>query len=190
MLELQLRIVVGELVPVRLDIEANQIMDWSDWKEAHGDSEVLSRETDTRVSNNLYERDQYSNYRESSRIGFDIDNVDPRLPEKEIVKGVSTETGEKAYPEDTVRDEEIINDEISGTSVVVFVDPESNGIKVFERPNDLSFDLEGENLVDSNGDTWSLTGEREDEQLNEFQTSGFFWFAWEKFNPETGVYQR
>lgn len=188
--------VVGPLVPERLEPLPSSITTWRQWREAHPDTRVLSRNTGIYPSE-TYETNPYAGYENSSRVGPGVDEVDGRLPPKEIVHGVTVGETAKAYPEDIVTERDVINDEVGGVQVVVLEDQRDGGVDVFVRRIDtesLTYSLEDDSLVDGDGNRWSFDGEalegpHEGEQLERLPTHGFFWFAWSSFHPETDIYR-
>lgn len=186
---------VGPLVPAELDLVTSTLTGWEDWRAAHPDTRVLSRDTGI-YPPDAYGRDPYAGYANSSRVGFGVDATDDRLTPKRIVYGVAVGDAAVAYTEDAIRTEGAINDEVGGLPVVLVADPVDGGIDVFVRTAGnatLAFERSGDGLVDGNGDRWShdgvaREGPHEGTRLDRLNSHGFFWFAWSAFHPGTDVY--
>lgn len=183
--------IVGPLVPTRLEIVTSEISDWGNYSEAHPDARVLSRDTG-RYPRSAYGRNPYGGYESRESVGFGVSEVDERLPSKEIVYGVSIGGESKAYTEDDIKTENLIQDSVGGEPVLLVEDQEDGGIAVFLREVDgqeLNFSVENSGMIDSRGVKWSFDGESENgEQLGRLNSHGFFWFAWSKFHPGTKIY--
>lgn len=188
--------IVGPLVPRTLDLQPSSITTWEQWRSAHPETRVLSRDTDI-YPPATYGSNPYEGYARSDRVGFGVNRVDDRLPSKEIVYGVTVGGISRAYPERVVNDRNVINDEINGVPVLVVEDQRTGGVTVFIRQVDnttLTFAISDGRLVDGNGSRWSFDGEALDgpyrgTRLEPLNTHGFYWFAWSSFHPETEIYR-
>jgi hypothetical protein len=186
--------IVGPQVPRSLDILPSSITTWEEWKENHPETDVLSRNTGI-YPTSTYGSSPYSGYANSSRVGFGVGEVDDRLPTKEVVYGVTVGADSRAYPESTVRGQDVVNDEVGGVPVLVVEAPDGT-FRVFVRETEAGtrrFSAGDGVLVDDRGARWSYSGEALDgpqagTQLDQRTTHGVYWFAWSKFNPETAVY--
>lgn len=190
------RAIVGPLVPTTLSPIPSSITTWRQWRQAHEDTRVLSRDTGVYPAE-TYETNPYAGYQNNSRVGPGVERVDDRLPPKEVVHGVTVGESAKAYPEEVVTDRDVVNDEVGGVPVVVIEDQRDGGVDVFVRrvgDETLAFSLSDDALVDGEGNRWSFDGEAQAgphrvEQLERLSSHGFFWFAWSSFHPETDVYR-
>ena len=116
--------VVGEQTGTRLEVLPSQILSWQEFRRAHTDGEVLSRDTG-------FERD----YGQNPYTAYDSDpdsapflfqgEPDRSLPPKERVAAIRTgERSAVVYPFSRLRDEAPVGDEVDGRAVVVFFDPD------------------------------------------------------------------
>jgi hypothetical protein len=106
--------VVGELTGMKLKPISIDTVVWRDWKDAHPDSEVLSRATGfTRP----YGEDPYGNYYEDSFLFFPVENEDNRIHAKTVVFGIELNGIFKAYQEDDLKELGAIEDEVGGISI-------------------------------------------------------------------------
>ncbi len=187
--------IVGPLVPTRLTILPSTITTWGEWREAHPDTRVLSRDTGI-YAPETYAGDPYADYKNSDRVGYGVDQVDGRLPAKTIVYGVTIGNASTAYPETVVKREEVINDEVNGIPVVIVEDQRDGSVEVFiRRVNNetLRFSVTDTGLVDETDHNWGFDGTaregpHEGATLDRLNTHGFYWFAWSSYHPETDLY--
>ncbi len=188
--------IVGPLVPQSLDIITSTITEWGKWTDAHPGTQVLSRETGI-YDPSSYDRNPYSGYEDSSRVGFGTGSTDDRLHPKALVYGVSLDGESKAFPEEKIEKENAINDAVGGHPVLMVENQDTGGIEIFSRDingGTLEFKVENGKLLDSNGNQWSfdgeaLEGENKGSKLERIASHGIYWFAWSEFHPKTGVYE-
>ncbi len=100
-----------ELSPISIDTVA-----WRDWRAAHPDSEVLSRETGF---SRPYGRGQYASYYEDSSILFPVSSRDDRIHPKTVIFGIEIDGVYAAYCEDDLIEHGSIEDEVSGVAILV-----------------------------------------------------------------------
>lgn len=147
--------IVGELTGQELKEISIDTVVWRDWKAVHSDSEVLSQ--DTGFSRG-YGIDPYGNYYEDSFLIFDVNDEDNRIHPKTVIFGIEIDGKFKAYREEDLIKEKIIEDELNGFKIKI------------ERGDDGVVKI-----------TNSETGE-------EIIKERDFWFAWYAFHPETELY--
>lgn len=189
--------IVGPLVPTDLEIVPSTITTWEEWRRGHPETRVLSRNTGI-YPTSTYASNPYAGYANRSGVGFGVDDVDERLPAKEVVYGVSAGGNATAYPADTVSDETVINDRVGDVPVAVVEHPTDGSVAVFVRRVDgktLQLSAENGALVDQHGHSWhfdgtALDGPHEGTSLERIPTHGFYWFAWTSVHPETRVHQK
>lgn len=139
-----------ELIPISIDTVV-----WREWKVVHLDSEVLSQDTGFRRA---YGKDPYGNYYENSFVLFPVENEDERVHPKTVVFGIEVNRVYKAYKEDDLILNKVIEDTVNG--VKIKLERDEAGI-----------------VMITNLDTG-------DEIVKERD----FWFAWYAFHPETELY--
>lgn len=150
--------IVGELTGQELKEISIDTIVWRDWKnsELSSGSEVLSQDTGF---NRNYGRDPYGSYYEDSFLFFPVENEDDRIHPKTVIFGIELDGEFKAYKEDDLITEKVIEDEFAGTKIMVERD-EVGIVKVTNLET-------GEEIVK----------ERD------------FWFAWYAFHPDTELYE-
>lgn len=196
--------IVGDLTGTQLQILPSQIVAWEQFKTAHPDGVVLSRQTGHVRS---YGSNPYAGYDSvNSNPFFPIPGGgDDRLPPMERV--VALEGGDVAYPFRVLEDVQVVNDEIDGDPIVVFWQsgtkstfgnngPDTGSTGVFSRRMDgeiLTFSALKGGFVDAQtGTTWNLLGEAIEgplagAKLTRLVSAEHFWFAWSVFKPDTDL---
>ncbi len=201
--------IVGDMTGAQLEVLPSQIVAWSDFKEAHPEGAVLSRDTGHDRS---YGRNPYAGYDSIDNSPFALspntrDLIDDRLAPMERVVAIEFEGLDIAYPFSQLREFGVFNDKVDNSSIVVFwregtmstfgnngSDTGSTGVFLRE--------LDGELLTfvattagfedDVTGSTWNILGEAiagplEGAQLERVVSAEHFWFAWVIFKPDTSV---
>lgn len=186
--------IIGPKVPQSLELVFSSVTTWGEWRQGRPDTKILSRENGD-ILPSRYERDSYAGYEDSERIGFGVGEVDDRLHPKKLVHGVKIENSSKAYTDEVLEKQRLINDVVGETPVTILKSPEDGTVKAYIREvsgESLKLSLEEGRLSDSEGGRWSFEGEKidGDAKMETLNPKGFYWFAWSKFNPSTEVYSR
>jgi hypothetical protein len=185
--------VKGELTGYQLNLVPFDVITWGDWKKLHPDTLVLTTDTGYIRS---YATDPYGNYYTEPRIMFPVEYNDDRLFPKEIIIGFNKNGIYKAYKQNDIESNVIINDSIGGTPVML-VSLFSENSRAFERVIDgdvFDFVYEPGKILDVqtnsewNYDGLAISGESKGLQLERMAIEPGFWFEWFAFHPETLVY--
>ncbi|MFQ5475799.1 MAG: DUF3179 domain-containing protein [Nitrosopumilus sp.] len=185
--------VKGELTGYQLNLIPFDVITWGDWKALHPDTMVLTTDTGYIRS---YATDPYGNYYTEPRIMFPVEHSDDRMHPKEIIIGFNQNNTYKAYKQNDIESNVIINDSI-GKIPVMLVSLFSENSRVYDRTiNDtvLEFVYVDGKIFDTqtnsewNYDGLSISGEFAGEQLERMPIEPGFWFEWVAFHPETLVY--
>lgn len=181
---------------------------WSDFREAHPDAWVLSRDTG-------HSRD----YGRNPYVGYDTDpgrdpmfgapTDDDRLPPMERVVALEGETETVAVLRSAVEDEGVLTETLDGRPVVLFFAPgqasalesdqvaggrDIGTVAAFDPTVDgevLTFGRDGEVFTDEQtGSTWNIRGQAVDgphdgERLDGQPFIDTFWKSWVAFAPDT-----
>ena len=209
--QLEGRAIAGHLTGEVLDRIPVQTVTWEQWRRAHPDGQVLTRDTGAERD---YGRNPYIGYDQPDDDPslFDGD-PDPRLPPKERVLGLGDTDGDPtAVVLTTLAQQRVIDLEVGGAPVVVWAvgglrsaldtsdipsgravaasgafDPRADG-------RQLTFGAGGDDTFvdEETGSTWDLLGRAVDGPLAgaQLQAVGHvdtFWFAWGAFHPDTRV---
>lgn len=190
--------IVGTLTGNRLRSLPAITATWSQWKELHPRTLVLSRDTGF---SRPYERDPFSDYADSVNSGqfpFPVSEAsqDDRLSPAEEVLGVMIDGESVAYPLRLLGDA-AINDTLAGTRVVVFSSAEGPSGSVFRpeaRGSQLTFRFDGRSYLDQETRSeWSLSGQAvsgplKGEKLEPLPSRYTFWFAYVAAFPDTELF--
>lgn len=204
--------IVGELTGTQLEFLPAAIVSWADFKTAHPDGLVLSRDTGYRRP---YGANPYAQYDSPGNRPFLFrGEIDQRVQAMERVVGVEIEGAAKAYPFSVLAEERVVSDTVGGRNIVVFYYPgtasaldarsisdsrDVGAAAVFDPNLDgqrLTFSVDDEgNIVDGQtGSVWNILGEAtsgplEGRTLTPIVHGNHFWFAWAAFNPETAIFE-
>lgn len=198
---------VGDYTGDFLTIVPSQLISFDQYREAHPDAPVLSRETGHR-----------RNYGENPYAGYDDINNSPFLLKKEVpgkispmekVVGVRTETEVKGYTYSVTREKRVLHDTVGGEPIVIFhLDGMASAMdnRTIHRSRDdgatgvfspvvdgemLEFEFSSDKIRDKNtSSTWNIAGQAVSGPLNGTQLEtklygDYFAFAWLVFYPET-----
>jgi hypothetical protein len=185
--------VKGELTGHQLDLVPFDVITWGDWKTLHPDTLVLTTDTGYLRS---YATDPYGNYYTEPRIMFPVEHNDDRMHPKEIIIGFNQDEISKAYKQNDIESQILINDSI-GDVPIMLVSLFSENSRAFERTIDgqiLDFKYSDEKIIDIqtnsewNYDGLSISGQNKGKQLDRLPIEPGFWFEWVAFHPQTLVY--
>ena len=202
--------IVGDLAGEHMEFIPASLVSFADFKAAHPDGLVLSRETGF---NRRYGENPYVGYDTIGSNPFLFSGpVDGRLTAMERVVTVSLAGIDVAYPLSILAEAGVINDTQAGLDLVVFHQPGTSsalGSRViaeaedvgatgaFERKlNDqtLTFQRDGDKIADvETGSTWNILGQAvggplSGKQLTPVVHADHFWFSWAAFKPDTLIY--
>lgn len=203
--------IVGEYAGRNLEHLPSLLISFADFREAHPEGKVLSRETG-------YTR----NYGVNPYIGYDTfsgtpflfgGNLDDRLPPVERVIAVSAGGVDAAFPLSALQEMSVINYTLGDRDIVVFFKTGTASAldaAVIADARDVgsaaAFDAElnGRRLTfsaadgairdDETGSVWSISGravegELAGASLTPLAHGNHFWFAWAAFKPDTLLYE-
>jgi len=204
--------IAGEFTGRRLKFLPASIIAWADFKAAHPDGQVLSR--DTGYSRN-YGQNPYTGYDDVRRSPFLYRGPETpgTLPAMARVFTVDLNGEAVAYPYDVLQEVHVVNDTVGGTSLVVFWAPgtasaldtgtvaggrDVGAVNAFSRDVEgqlLTFRFDGTRITDEEtGSEWNVLGQAVSGPLSGSQLTpvvgiNHFWFSWAAFRPETRIYQ-
>ena len=196
---------VGELVGsgIALEVLPVALTTWSSWEEAHPDTSVLDVRTGVYpVEAYLTDSDNdsaYADYRKSEDTLFPVPQRSTLLPTKSRVFGLVFNGRARAYPQEILEREPVINDALGGADLVIVTPDGGNGSRAFQRAGHTFVGVEpGQGsevfLLDDEGRRW-LLGEDALVQTDDPSTRllrlpsrSSFWFGWYAFYPGTEVF--
>lgn len=168
--------VVGPKTGISLDRVPTTHAPWREWKAAHPNTTVLSKETGHGYSYIPYP---------------DILDLLPRQ-----ILGVIVGDEQKAYFFEDLRQMQVTNDAIDGVPIVLIASPDSDAVRVYKRKNH-QFEGTFEQVRDSRSQTvWELseemllnpkTGESLERVPDVFVSNAG---AWARLFPDTLIYQK
>jgi hypothetical protein len=204
------RAIAGVQTGAQLERIPVQTVTWAQWREAHPEGWVLSRDTGAERD---YGRNPYVGYDEAASDPFLFDgDADPRFEPKERVLGLGGEQDPVAVPLAALSQARVLEVDVSGQTVVLWAVeglrsaldtaditegrqiaatgaflPEADG-------RQLTFAAAGERTFrdEETGSTWDLLGRAVDgplagTRLEPAEHIDTFWFSWAAFHPETRV---
>ena len=203
--------IAGELTGKVLTALPAPIISWEDFKTAHPEGKVLSRDTGFP---RRYGENPYVGYDEVDKPPFLYrGSPDGRLPPKERVAAVTIGEVDVAFPFSLLEAERVVNYSVNGQDLVVFFKPgtasaldralirdsrDAGATGVFDARLDeqkLSFREDGGRITDDEtGSVWNILGEAtagplEGKKLTPLVHANHFWFAWGAFRPDTIIYE-
>ncbi len=187
---------------VQLDILPVVISDWATWQAEHPDTSVLTLRTG--FARDYTNGAAYSDYfNDPNFIMFPVWQQDTTDQEaKEMVYGLFVEGIRKAYPLAAIVPEQVTNDTIGETDVVLvtratpereFFEPGGAAVRAY-RSEGIEFSPTDDPLVveDADGNAWQVTENAligpDDQELRRLGGHLAFWFGWYAYFPETEVY--
>ncbi len=201
--------IVGNLVGQELDVYPVAIVAWADWRDAHPDGLVLSRDTGHERD---YGRNPYPGYDDVDSPAFLFEGeVDGRLAAKERVVGIERGGEAVAVRTDELADAGVLEVEIGGDGLVVWLEPGAasaldtgsvaegrdvgaSGVFIpMADGRELSFQRNDDGFVDDQtGSRWNVLGHAVDgplagAALEPVVHVDTFWFAWGAFQPDTRI---
>ncbi|MCS7039115.1 MAG: DUF3179 domain-containing protein [Caldilineales bacterium] len=203
--------IAGELAGQRLPLYPAVLVAWADFKAAHPQGRVLSRETGYRRE---YGRNPYVGYDaiRTRPFLYEGPEIPATLPAMARVLTLDLGGEAVAYPYEALAREGVVNDTVGGVPVVVFwqagtasalddstvaMGRDVGAATAFVAELDgrrLTFRRESTGIHDvETGSTWdvlgrAVAGELTGRQLTPLVGINHFWFSWAAFRPETRVY--
>lgn len=167
------------LAPVKMDE-----LSFALWKREHPNGRVLRPDP----SVTKYESKDWESH--IDKLPLAIHARSKRLPDREIVIGISVDGHAKAYPMRAVLAQSPIIDTIGRTNVVLLAADDGRSIRAFDRGNVELF-RNGDKLFDTKGTEWDFTGKSANgAELRTIPLLKDYWFDWENYHPDTVVYSR
>jgi hypothetical protein len=204
--------IAGELTGTQLDFYPAEIIAWEDFKAAHPNAQVLSRDTGR---NAPYGQNPYTGYDDVNNPPFLYEGPETpdQLPPMARVLTVDQGGEAVAYPYDVLQAQHVVNDTVGDMPVAVLWEPgtasaldtgtvaggrDVGAANAYQRTlngQTLTFAFENGQIVDQQtGSVWNargqaIEGELAGQQLEPVVAINHFWFSWAAFKPETRIYQ-
>ena len=201
--------VLGELAAtdVQLDLLPIVLTTWEQWQMQHPDTTVLAE--DTGFNRDYSPGAAYGGYFSAEQTMFPVPQRSDTLGTKQQIYALTIDGLPRAYPIDIVAEEQVINDTLSETNVVVIgtrgtVDVSrvwtdsvwysaGSEIRVFDRGEHQFAPTDDPMIVvDETGAEWQVTEEAligpDGEVAERIAGHLAYWFGWYAFFPNTTVY--
>ena len=176
--------IFGPMKGRRLTLVPMDELSFALWKREHPNGRVLR--PDPTVTK--YEKKDWESH--IDKLPLAIHARSKRLPDREIVFGITIDGHDKAYPMRAVLAQSPIIDTIGRTNVVLIAADDGRSIRAFDRGNVELF-RNGDKLFDTRGTEWDFTGRSANgAQLRTIPLLKDYWFDWENYHPNTVVYTR
>lgn len=204
------RAIVGDRAGAQLRARPANTIGFEDWRAAHPDGKVLSRETG---HHRRYGANPYEAYDQPSLGPFLFNGrPDARRPPKERVVGVAVGEARRAYPFPLLEKLRVAHDTVGGQAIVVVYQPGTlsaldaseiarsravGATAVFNARlgnRTLSFEAAPGGVRDrQTGSEWNffgaaLSGPLAGQRLTPVPHVDAFWFAWAAFHPTTTLW--
>jgi hypothetical protein len=204
--------VLGELAAgdLRLSILPIVLTSWSDWLAQHPDTQVLSLDTGYQRPYELGAA--YGDYFSYDDTMFPVWQRSDELPAKSRVYALYLDGVPKAYALDRLVEEEVVNDTVGETSIVLVAQRGTIEVEGFnQRAGNVAYDSGGEvrvfdkgahkfspgsqvgTLLDEEGNAWQVSEEKligpEGETADRVSGHLAYWFGWFAFFPNTLVFK-
>ena len=201
--------IVGDYTGTKLDIVSSQVVSFAAFQEQYPDGQVLNGSGGFGRS---YGRNPYIGYDSSPSPFLFRGEIDDRLMAVERVLAGVINNQAIAYPFSLLEQEQIVNDIVAETPIVVFWQPGATSA-LDEADINASTDVgmavmydpvvDGETLTfrqsdgiirdDQTGSEWNIfgiatSGELAGTQLTQIHAFPHFWFSWAAFFPDTQLY--
>ncbi|MBT3316084.1 MAG: DUF3179 domain-containing protein, partial [Anaerolineae bacterium] len=206
--------VLGELAGtgVKLELLPVVVSSWEDWLAQHPDTLVL--DLDTGYQRPYTPGSAYGHYFIDEDTMFPVWQRSNLLPNKDRIYALEIEDIPKAYPVEILAEEQVINDTIGQTDLVliasrgeVTVSGESQyagevfynaggEVRAYARIDNETFSTapQLDTVLDTKGRTWQITEEAligpEGELAPRINGHLAYWFGWYSFFPQTLLYEQ
>lgn len=185
----------GKLVGSGIELERLPVTltTWESWLEAHPDTKVMA--FNTGFSRDYSVGAAYAEYFASDDTMFPVWRRSQTLSTKSWVFTQLIDDQPKAYPLDTLAEEQVVNDTFAGQNLVVVYDQGGLGAKAYDR-GEHTFTRNpadpAESILDEGGNVWQITENALEgpsgQKLDRLPGHMAYWFGWFSFYPRTTIY--
>jgi len=194
--QLRLDCVNGPLINSRIETFPVIETTWNTWKNMYPNSLVMTLETGFSRNYNLFPYGDYVT--NNNNLLFPVNNVDNRLPAKDRVLAVLSNSQNKLYPLGEFGDGRIVMDNFDTNEILVFGSQTRNFLTVFynEGLENVTYVSGTDEVVaeDSNGNKISISGKIVEgplagKQLLEVESILGYYFALAAFYPDIEIFK-
>lgn len=172
---------------------------WKNWKSLFPNSMVVNSSTGFSRNYNAYPYGRYKTCNSQDCgdfIYFPLERLDDRLPAKERVLSIITQSVQKAYVISSFATARVINETIAGNNYTVVISGNENIAIAFESKDALSIQSWSPSngsiiLADTQGNQWNILGRSLNNGTNLQAANSFisYWFSQAAFYPNTEIYK-
>ena len=183
---------------------------WKEWHDLHPETTVLGLQTG--FLRPYYPGAAYGSYFASDDTMFPVWQRSELLDTKTQIYAININGLPKAYPVEILAEEQVVNDNIDDTSIVLITNSDNvtvagisrrdrrpvtytagNAVRAYERGKEIFYPtIDAKTLLDEDGQSWRLTEEAligpDGEHLKRISGHLAYWFGWYAFFPNTLVY--
>lgn len=192
--------VVGPLAGsgLRLKILPSVLTTWEEWRAAHPDTSVISRETGIYPAEfyrpESHSRSIYHSYRDSRRTMFPVAMQSKELPVKAPIFGLAFGDAARAYPRSLLAERPLLHDAVGGQEAVI-IGSAGGAVRAYQCDGLRFQSLDAQTIRDNQGRIWQITEDALVEStgaappLERLPSRDAYWFGWHAFYPHTDIYQ-
>jgi hypothetical protein len=183
----------GSRTGQELTLVPSTVTTWESWRQSNPGTDVLLPPPLSTAISESVAKPSYVPYRRKELFS---DRGTDEFDNRTAVKGVVVDGTARAYPFPVVEREGLLNDRVGGHPVLVGLGTGTR-LVAYDRCVDgqaLTFEATEEGMARAGGSRWRLDtglavdGPHDGERLTELGGQPMFWFAWQKFNPDSDVY--
>jgi len=194
-----LRSASGNKKGAKLSLKPMLETTWKNWKSLFPNSLVVNSSTGFSQNYNNYPYGRYKTCNSQDCrdfIYFPVETLDDRLPAKERVLSIITQSKQKAYVISSFGAARVINETIAGEKFAIIVSGNENIAIAFETNDDLTIQSWNPSngsiiLRDTQGNRWNILGKSLSNGTNLEAANAFisYWFSQAAFYPDTEIRQ-
>ena len=175
--------VSGPLKGRQLELVHSDELSFGLWRQEHPDGTVLKP---VAASANQYEDKDWE--KAMGRMRTVVDTTATGRPPRELLFGLTHGGRSRAYPVDRVLAEKLVLDQ----GVMLAVGPDGRSVRAFAVDSDFYRQPEtGVLIAAATGSTWNFRGcTAEGRCLKPVPMLKDYWFDWQRYHPDTTVFQR
>ena len=193
--------IAGPLKGEKLSLVPQDELTFGLWEKEHPNGTVLAPRPRDQAK---YEKATWES--EIAKLPTVIHGTKGTLPDRETIFGVSLSGAARAYPVSKLSVQSpVLIDDVGGNPIMLVLGPDGKSVRAFSRQvgtDTLDFyGRAGENatdpwvLLDSNTlSDWSfdgcaVSGDKKGQCLARIDTLKDFWFDWQHYHPQSGIYR-
>jgi hypothetical protein len=189
--------IYGPLQGAALNLLLSDELTFAEWKTEYPAGQVLAPVP-------KYTKEYDSNWEpDVAKLPVVISFPGTELKSRDVVIGLTTNGGARAYPWETFAKQSPVVDRVNGTPLLLVLGPDGKSFRVFLSRidgRDAEFFLQAESkdwmLVDSTtASQWNfqgcaISGPAQGKCLDRVPALKDYWFDWRNYHPDTTVYKR